>query len=172
MGTWPMGKWSGRSNAMEKVILISRWRWENPRLIMDLPLTNFLSKKMLWLPIHHLQILSVKPAELTSRISDSPSRNLNFLICKVRVARRRPLRCLHILRFQVDGQDRLITGGPWGDTEPQAEKGAASGGQDFLQQEPEARRNLREGGVRQVSAEQSNQVTCSLNRKLPRSVLF
>ena len=76
-------------------------------------------------------------------------------------------RCLHIPRFQVDGQEGLITGGPSG--EPQAEKGPHL--EDRISfdrnQKPEGICGSQEGGVHQVSTEQSNQVTYSLLRKRP-----
>lgn len=60
-------------------------------------------------------------------------------------------------------------GGPSGDAEPQAEQGQHL--QDRISfnrnQKPEGICRSQEGGVCQVNAEQSHQVTYSLHRKLP-----
>lgn len=81
--------------------------------------------------------------------------------------RQRSQRCLHIPRFQADGQEGLITGGPSG--ELQAERGQHL--EDRISfdrnQKPEGICGSQEGGVHQVSTEQSDQVTYSLLRKWP-----
>lgn len=90
---------------------------------------------------------------------------------KYKWLRQRPQRCLHIPRFQVDGQEGLITGGPSG--EPQAEKGLHLENRISFDrnQKPEGICGSQEGGVHQVSTEQSNQVTYSLLRKRPPRAL-
>lgn len=90
---------------------------------------------------------------------------------KYKCLRQTSQRCLHIPRFQVDGQEGLITGGPSG--EPQAEKGQHLEDRVSFDrnQKPEGSCGSQDGGVHQVSTEQSSQVTCSLLRKRPPRAL-
>lgn len=120
----------------------------------------------LWLLALHLKILSVTLAGL---IWSNKSLLPETLISSSAKQIQKSQRWCPTLTFWVDGHhERPATGGPPGATATSRD-GAASGGQDFLQQEPEARGICRrqEGGVCQVSAEQSHQVTYPRNRKPP-----